>query len=259
MAAIRTITTSTATPERFAISSNGSRTNPSILSSEIAKISALIGSLCSTGNIPILISAPPSKLSNTMVRYPDGLSLLEARALFFRDAKLGPECGYRDRWVRIETKPIPFYFPNWPSRVEAARLHDLHHIVAGYETDWPGEGEIAAWEIASGCARYHAAWILNLGAFGAGLVIAPKRLFRAFLRGRYAKTNLYKTGFDESRLDEVTVGMLRDQLGLRVPVSPASATDMILFVLWCVPAILAWLSIPLLTVILFCLIVRTKS
>src|SRR6266478_22299 len=213
------MTTSTPTPERRAISSNGSRTNPSILSSEIARIFALIGSLCSTGNIPILISAPPSKLSNTVVRYPEGLSLLEARALFFRNAKLGPDGGYGDRWVRVETKPIPFYFPNWPARVEAARLHDLHHIVAGYETDWRGEAEIAAWEIASGCARYHAAWILNLAAFGAGLVIAPNRLFRAFLRGRHAKTNLYKNGFDESRLDEVTVGLLRGHLGLDVPLS----------------------------------------
>jgi hypothetical protein len=69
-----------------------------------------------------------------------------------------------------------------------------------YETDLPGEAEIAAWEIASGCARYHAAWILNFGAFGAGLVVAPRRLFRAFLRGRHTKTNLYKSGFDESRL-----------------------------------------------------------
>src|SRR3989454_1824388 len=148
------MTTSTPTPERRAISANGSRTNPSILSSEIARIFALIESLCSTGNIPILISAPPSKLSNTVVRYPDGLSLFEARALFFRDAKLGPDGGYGDRWVRVETKPIPFYFPNLPSRVAAARLHDLHHIAAEYETDWPGEAEIAAWEIASGCARY---------------------------------------------------------------------------------------------------------
>jgi hypothetical protein len=113
------------------------------------------------GSIPILFSAPPGKLSNTMVRYPDTLSLLKARALFFRDAKLGPDGGYSDRWVRVETIPIPFYFPNWPSRVAAARLHDLHHIATDYETDWPGEAEIAAWEIASGCARYHAAWILN--------------------------------------------------------------------------------------------------
>src|SRR5437870_9553572 len=259
MAAIRARTTSTATPERFAISSNGSRTNRSILSSEIARILALTGSLCSTGNIPLLISASASKLSTTMAHYPDGLSLGEARTSFFSDAKLGPEGGYRDRWVRVETKPIPFYFPNWPSRVAAARLHDLHHLATDYETDWPGEAEIAAWEIASGCARYHAAWILNFGGFGAGLVVAPRRLFRAFLRGRRAKTNLYKTGFDESRLNEISVGMLRDQLDLRVPVSPASAIDMILFVLWCVPAILAWLSIPLLTVILFWLIVRAKS
>jgi len=188
-----------------------------------------------------------------MAHYPDSLSLLNARALFFQDAKLGPNGGYGDRWVRVESKPIPFYFPNLPSRVAAARLHDLHHIAAEYETDWLGEAEIAAWEIASGCARYRAAWILNLGGFGAGLVLAPRRLFRAFLRGRRAKTNLYKTGFDESRLNEISVGMLR------VPVSPASAIDMILFVLWCVPAILAWLSIPLLTVILFWLIVRAKS
>src|SRR5436190_2720887 len=157
------MTTSTPTPDRLAISSNGSRTNPSILSSEIARIFALIESLCSTGNIPILISAPPSKLSNTVVRYPDGLSLLEARALFFRDTKLGPDGGYGDRWVRVETKPIPFYFPNWPARVAAARLHDLHHIAAEYETDWPGEGVVAAWEIVSGCGGCPRGVVVNLG------------------------------------------------------------------------------------------------
>jgi hypothetical protein len=91
----------------------------------------------------------------------------------------------------------------------------LHHNAAEYETDWPGKAEIAAWELASGCARYPAAWVLNLGAFDAGLVVAPRRLFRAFLRGRRAKTNLYKSSFDESRLNDITVGMLRDQLELR--------------------------------------------
>jgi quinol monooxygenase YgiN len=191
-----------------------------------------------------------------MVRYADSFSLLRARALFFRDAKLGPDGGYGDRWVRVETKPIPFYFPNWPSRVAAARLHDLHHIATDYETDWPGEAEIAAWEVASGCARYHAAWILNVGAFGAGLVVAPRRLFRAFLRGRHTKTNLYKSGFDESQLNDVTVGMLRDQLGLRAPLPSASATDVGLFLLWCIPSVLAWLLFPFLTVILFWPIAR---
>ena len=125
-----------------------------------------------------------------MLRYPDGFSLLRARALFLRDAKLGPDGGYGDRWVRFETKPIPFYFPNWPSRVAAARLHDLHHIATDYETDWPGEAEIAAWEIASGCARYHAAWILNFGAFGAGLVVAQEEAFSRVPAGTPHKDKL---------------------------------------------------------------------
>ena len=176
--------------------------------------------------------------------------------MFFCDANLGPDGGYGDRWVRVETKPIPFYFPNWPARVAAARLHDLHHIAAEYETDWPGEAEIAAWEIASGCARYYAAWILNFGGFAAGLVVAPRRLFRAFLRGRRAKTNLYKSGFDESRLSDITVGMLRDRLGLWAPPSSARATDVVLFVLWCVPSVLLWLTAPLLTIIVLWLIMR---
>jgi hypothetical protein len=193
-----------------------------------------------------------------MVRYPDDLSLLEARNLFFHDAKLGPDDSYRDRWVRVESKPIRFYFPNRPARVVAARLRDLHHIAAEYETDWPGEAEIAAWEIASGCARYHAAWILNFGGFGAGLVVAPRRLFRAFLGGRRAKTNLYKSGFDESRAKVITVGMLRDQLGLRVALPSASATDGGLFLFWCIPSVLAWLPLPFLTVIFFWLIMRAK-
>jgi len=121
-----------------------------------------------------------------------------------------------------------------------------------------GEAEIAAWEIASGCARYHAAWILNIGAFSAGLVVAPRRVFRAFLRGRDAKTNLYKSGFDESRLNDITVGMLRDQLGLRAAFPSAAATDVGLFLLWCIPSMLAWLPLPFVTVILFWLIMRAQ-
>ncbi|OLE13344.1 MAG: hypothetical protein AUG52_01205 [Verrucomicrobia bacterium 13_1_20CM_3_54_17] len=159
-----------------------------------------------------------------MLRYLDDRSLLEARNLFFRDARLGADGGYGDRWVRIEAKPIPFYFPNWPARVAAARLHDLHHIAAE-------------------------------GAFSVGLVIAPKRLFRAFLRGRRAKTNLYKGGFDESRLDDITVGILRDQLGLRAALPSAGATDVALFLLWCILSVLIWLPLPLVTVVLLWLIV----
>ena len=184
------------------------------------------------------------------------MSLDEARKLFFRRAKLGEDGGYSSRWVRVESKPFPFYFPNSRSRVAAARLHDLHHIAAEYETDWPGEAEISAWEIASGCAHYHAAWILDLGGMYAGIAVAPRRLFRAFLRGRRASTNLYKRGVDESRLSEITVGSLRDALGLRAPVGKAAVPDIALFAFWCAFAVLVWAILPLVGLVLIWLAAR---
>src|SRR5207302_8403794 len=146
--------------------------------------------------------------------YPDTMSLRNARTLFFERGNLGADGGYSSRWVRVESKPIAFYFPNCRSRVAAARLHDLHHIVAEYGSDWPGEAEIAAGEIASGCTHDYAAWILNLGAFAVGLIVAAKSLFRAFVRCWHARTNLYDTGFSELELDHVTVGILLARLAV---------------------------------------------
>ncbi len=70
-----------------------------------------------------------------MSPYADEMSLHEARKLFFQRANLGEDGDYSSRWVRVESKPFPFYFPNSRSRVAAARLHDLHHIAADYGAD----------------------------------------------------------------------------------------------------------------------------
>ena len=190
--------------------------------------------------------------------YPDTMSLREARDLFFARSNLGPGGGYARRWVRVETKPLPFYFPNCSARAAAARLHDLHHIATNYKTDWPGEAEISAWEIGGGCGHYYAAWILDLGGWGAGLIVAPRRLFRAFMRGRQAKTNLYHTGFDEKHLDQGTVGGLRDQLGLHMSPPPPALRDVALFSFWSVLAIGSWCPLPLFALALFWLIVRAR-
>ena len=63
--------------------------------------------------------------------------------------------------------------PNTEGRRRAVRIHDLHHVVTGYQTDLRGEAEIGAWELASGCLRWPAATVLNLFALAIGLVIAP--------------------------------------------------------------------------------------
>ena len=164
--------------------------------------------------------------------YPDTMTLAEARALFFARSGLGEDGGYNARWVRVETKPFPVFFPNTACRVEAAKLHDLHHIANEYATDWAGEAEIAAWEIASGCGRHGWAWLLNLGAFTIGMGLFPRRLYRAFVRGRRC-ANLYHEGFPEMELPNKSVSWLRHRLQPREIGAHGNARDQIAFAIWC--------------------------
>jgi hypothetical protein len=147
------------------------------------------------------------------VQYSDSTSLRQAQADYFRQNAFGEDGGYSQRWVKLKLGPVPIWFPNTDGRRRAVRLHDLHHIATGYDTSVVGEAEIGAWELARGCADYYVAWLLNAGGVAMGLFLAPRRLWRAFVRGR-ASTNLYRLGFDDSWLTE-TVGTLRERLRLR--------------------------------------------
>ncbi len=144
--------------------------------------------------------------------YDPALSLGEARARYFKANGLGSG-GYEDRWVILRIGPVPVAaFPNTAQRVRSVRLHDLHHILTGYDTSWLGEAEIGAWELASGCRDHYAAWILNSLAVLAGLLISPRALLRAARRGRRSR-NLYDGEWDEEWL-LLRVGVLRARLGL---------------------------------------------
>src|SRR5215469_14126369 len=80
-------------------------------------------------------------------------------------------------------------FPNTKGRQSDVPLHDLHHILTGFGTDWTGEGEIGIWEIRTGC-RTFAAYFLNSGGVLMALVRSPRRVVRAF-RAAKGKRNLY--------------------------------------------------------------------
>jgi ubiquinone biosynthesis protein Coq4 len=136
----------------------------------------------------------------------------EARARYFAENGFG-EGGYDERWVVLRACGRPVLaFPNTAQRVRSVRIHDVHHVLTGYATSWRGEGEIAAWELASGCRDHWAAWVLNLSAALIGLVIAPRAIVRAFRRGRACR-NLYEREWDDGILD-LPVGELRRELGL---------------------------------------------
>ena len=154
-------------------------------------------------------------------------SLGEARARYFRETGLPVDGGYSDRWVRLVFAGIPIAFPNTQGRVRAVRIHDLHHALTGYRTDWPGEAEISAWEIATHCRDFFAAWALNLVAMSVGLVVSPARTYRAFIRGRHSE-NLYGRVYDDALLQLDFEGVRRE-CGLGRPQPEASLPDRLAF------------------------------
>jgi hypothetical protein len=166
-------------------------------------------------------------------------SLLDARAMYFEQAGFASDGGYNDKWVEIDMGRFSIKFPNTDARLRAVRYHDLHHVVTGYGTDLTGEAEIAAWEIASSCRGFIAAWVLNLLVFGYRLVREPQRLYRAFVRGCHSQ-NLYDRVFDDALLAR-SVREMRRELGLIAPARTGTLRDRLAFLGWgTIGVILAW-------------------
>lgn len=141
--------------------------------------------------------------------YSDQMPLGEARRLFFLANGFGADGGYTKRFFWLGLKWLRVPVPNTAGRLRAVRLHDFHHIATGYGTSWRGEAEIGAWELGGGCGRYAAAWVLNLYAFGVGLLIAPRAVWRAFLRGRRSR-NLYHGRLGAEMGDDALQAPLRE-------------------------------------------------
>ncbi len=140
------------------------------------------------------------------------ITLREGREAYFRAYGFS-EQSYSDDWVSLRAGPFRFGFPNTKARQQAVRRHDLHHVLTGYPATWTGEAEIAAWELASGCGRFYAAWVLNLAAAGIGIVIAPSAVVKAWRKGR-GERNLYGREWDESWLG-ARLGEMRRDLAIK--------------------------------------------
>jgi hypothetical protein len=171
----------------------------------------------------------------------DTMTMGEARSRYYEINGFGPDGGDSLDWVPLTIWKLTIKIPNTESRRRAVRIHDLHHIVTGYQTDFRGEAEIAAWELASGCLRWPAATILNLFAVGVGLLVAPRRLTRAWARGRATK-NLY--GFDTVEpLLPRNVAAVREELGLSGPPPKARVRDAVALTAVALPPLLVLLGV----------------
>jgi hypothetical protein len=179
------------------------------------------------------------------VHYDPESTLLDARRAYFEGNGFPLDGGYEAKWVDFELGPIPMPFPNSDARRRAVRYHDFHHVLTGYQTDIYGEAEISAWELAAGCRDMIAAWILNLGGLGLGMLIAPRRTWHAWVRGSQSRT-LYDQPLDDALLQR-KLRDVRNQLGLdRTPASATLPSALRFFVFWQIGAWISLLSLPLL-------------
>jgi hypothetical protein len=142
----------------------------------------------------------------------------EALAEYYRTHYFGDRALY-DRVVWYKLGPFTLPLPNTDGRKRAIALHDLHHLITGYGTDWSGEGEVAAWELAGGYTRKHwAGYLYGPLALFTGLLVAPRRAYRAWRRGRDGGgRNLCHLDGEIGReaLLDLTLTELRERTGLR--------------------------------------------
>ena len=83
------------------------------------------------------------------------------------------------------------------------------------QLDLAGEAEISAWELRGGLRPLglYTGAIVTGGAL-LGLLIAPRRTWRAFQAGRSGRSLFVRDGLPYEALLELEVGELREQLGV---------------------------------------------
>jgi hypothetical protein len=176
----------------------------------------------------------------------DTATVAQALAVHYAAHGLPADGGESAPWFHVRMGPITIPLPNPPARQRAVILHDVNHLLTGYDTVLTGgEMEIASFEIATGCGRVWVAWLLNWPLLLLGVVARPRRVFRAFVRGRQSQS-LYHLGPSPSDVRAMRVGALRTRLGIKEPQVRATVQDRMAFVRF---AILPWMAVLALIVL----------
>lgn len=143
--------------------------------------------------------------------YPDSLLVGEARDLYFAANGFSIR-DYEAPTFAIGILGLRLKLPNTRARKRAIPLHDLHHVLTGFGTDWIGEAEVGAWELRAGCNSF-ITYFLNGSGVIIGLFISPGRVWRA-LRAARGQRTLYRDPTPYERLLRMTVGELRARIGI---------------------------------------------
>jgi hypothetical protein len=118
------------------------------------------------------------------------MTIDQALNQFYLQHGFAPETGERPRWVGVFAGCLLVPLPNIDARRIFLKFHDLHHILTGADVTRIGEGEVSAWELGTGTYRRPVLMVMNLIALSTGVILAPGRMYRSFLRG-CRSANLY--------------------------------------------------------------------
>ena len=127
---------------------------------------------------------------------------------YFVRNDFGTDGGYESTWVFLKFGPLSLPLYNSRARRRAVPIHDLHHLVTGYDTSPKGEAQIATWAIAAGVHDKWFAFAINLPALVYGFVLWPKTTLSAWKAGR-SSNSLYRFDFGDWML-ELSLAELRD-------------------------------------------------
>ena len=180
------------------------------------------------------------------------MTLQDELTSFYKKSGFGEVVGARSLTVPVYAGCMLVPLPNIETRRRFLKYHDLHHLVTGYSVGRIGEGEVSAWELGTGSAMVSPTLgMMNLIALSTGLVLEPRRIWRAFRRG-CASRNLYaraaRAAVDSGRWADVAA-LRRDILETKQPGTPVavraaefalySAIAMLIHAAIAVPAVIA--------------------
>ena len=171
----------------------------------------------------------PEKLG----RLSSNTTVGEALAQYYAVSGLPPDGGADDPWFSIHLGPLSLRLPNPPARRRAVFFHDANHLLTGYDTVFSsGDG----YELGSGCGHYWIAWLINFMMFGLGLLVRPREIYHAFLRGRRC-LSLYERTESPRVLSEMSIAALRAQVGTDAQLVTRRASDSFAFWFWALAVI----------------------
>jgi len=154
--------------------------------------------------------------------------------------------GASNPWFNVHIGPMTIRLPNPPARRRAVVMHDINHIVTGYNTTFSeGEMSIAAFEVGAGCGRLAIVWFINLSLLAIALVVHPRVAFAGFVRGRRS-ASIYANVKDATALGEMSVDRVRALLRIASADTRPQFADRVLFAAWGVVAVVVFLTPALL-------------